>query len=167
MSGNLQTVAFMQRIGNLKAGDPLLQRLARQIVLEAGVPSHFYADESFAIGQFVQSQVRYSRDPEGYEQLQDPALMVADIQNGQAQGDCDDMALLTATLLLAIGHTPYFRVVRYTDDGTNKSPFEHIYVVDYEANQGGDQQRIVIDCIIKDQPIGYEVRQASGQEIPA
>lgn len=154
----------MQKIAHEKAGDPLIQRLARQIVLQAGVPSHYYADESVAIGQFVQSRMRYSRDPEGYEQLQDPVLMVKDIQNGEAQGDCDDMALLAVTLLLAIGHTPSFRVVRYSGDS---GPYEHIYVVDYEGNPGEPKHRIVLDCIIKDQPMGYEVRQSSGNEIPA
>lgn len=155
----------MQQVGHEKAGSPLIQRLARQIVLQAGVPSHYYVDEAIAIGNFVQDRMRYSRDPEGYEQLQNPELMVSDIQAGQGMGDCDDMALLTSTLLLAIGHTPYYRVVRY--GGAFAGPYEHIYVVDYEGNPHEPKQRIVIDCIVKDQPIGYEVPHSSGDEIQA
>lgn len=163
MAGNLDTVAFMRKIAHEKAGDPLVQRLARQIVYQAGVQSHDYADEAKAIGEWVQAQVRYSRDPEGYEQLQDPALMISDLQNeGIAQGDCDDMSLLIASLLLAIGHNPFFRVVRYQ---AVSGPFHHIYVVDYEANQSGPKERVVLDAIIKDKPIGYEVSHTSGQEI--
>jgi hypothetical protein len=64
--------------------------------------------------------------------------------------------------LLAIGHTPYYRMVRY-DDVTG--PYAHIYVVDYEANAGGPTQRIVLDCILKSQPIGTEVTQVSGDEV--
>ena len=37
--GNLQTVAMMQKLAHEAAGDPKIQRLARLIVLQAGVPS--------------------------------------------------------------------------------------------------------------------------------
>jgi hypothetical protein len=164
LQGNLQTVAVMKKLAESAAGSPLVQRLARRIVLDAGVPSHYYADEALAIGEYVKEKVRYSRDPEGYEQLQAPDLLINDIQAGLAQGDCDDMALLVASLLLSIGHQPFFRMVRYeAGDG----PYAHIYVVDYEANQSGNKERIVLDCILKDQPIGTEVDHVSGDETPA
>lgn len=152
----------MQRLAHLAAGDPLVQRLARLIVLQAGVPSHFYTDESLAIGAYVKDKVRYSRDPEGYEQLQTPALLIQDIQKGVGQGDCDDMALLTSALLLGIGHNPYYRMVRY--DGSD-GPYAHIYVVDYDSNPGQGRQRVSLDCILKDQVIGSEVDHVSGDEI--
>lgn len=162
LAGNLQTVAFMKKIAREKAGDPRIQRFARLIVLRAGVPSHAYADEALAIGEFVQAHMRYSRDPDGIEQLQDPCLMMDDIEEGIAQGDCDDMALMIVTLLLAIGHNPFFRVVRYSDQAQS---YEHIYVVDYEGNQSEKVQRIVLDAIVKDQPMGYELPHTSGDEI--
>jgi hypothetical protein len=152
----------MQRLSDQAAGDPVVQRLARMIVL--GVPSHYYADESLAIGQFVKEKVRYTKDPEGYEQLQTPELLIQDIQKGVAQGDCDDMALLTAALLKAIGHRPFFRMVRYD---AQEGPYAHIYVVDYDTNPGQGEHRVVLDCILKDQPIGSEVEHASGDEVEA
>lgn len=160
--GNLDTVSFMKRVARERAGHPKIQKLARAILLSEHVPSSHYATESKAIGRFVQRVMRYLRDPSGYEQLQDPLLMIDDIQKGMAQGDCDDMSLLIATLLLAIGHDPKFRVVRYRG---SHGPFNHIYVVDYEKNHGGKPERIVLDAIIKDQLIGYEVPHASGEEI--
>ncbi len=152
----------MQKLAHEAAGDPVIQQLGRLIVLQAGVPSHFYADEALAIGDYVKAKVRYMRDPDGYEQLTTPERLVQDIQNGIAQGDCDDMALLTAALLLAIGHTPRFRMVRY--DG-NSGPYAHIYTVDYDTNPGQGMKRVVLDCILKDQEIGSEVDHVSGDEI--
>lgn len=160
MQGNLDTVSFMRRVAHQSAGDPAFQRLARLIV--NNVPSHSYRDEALTIGEFVQQNVRYAMDPTGYEQLQEPQLIVADIKQGIAAGDCDDMALFAASLLLALGHNPFFRVVRY--DG-NRGPFNHIYVTDYTRNAEGPVERVVLDCIVKDQVIGYEVPHASGQEI--
>lgn len=154
----------MSQLAHQGAGDPTIQRLARLIVLKSGVPSHYYADEALAIGQFVKEKVRYSRDPEGYEQLQTPELLIREIQNGTAQGDCDDMALLTATLLLAIGHRPFFRMVRYD---AHDGGYAHIYTVDYDTNPGEGRKRMVLDCILKDQPIGSEVDHVSGDEIEA
>jgi hypothetical protein len=161
-AGNLQTVRTMSELAHQAAGDPVVQRLARLVVLQSGVPSHFYADEALAIGQFVKEKVRYSRDPDGYEQLQTPKLLIEDIQKGIAQGDCDDMALLTSALLLSIGHRPFYRMVRYdAQDGC----YAHIYLVDYDTNPGEGRKRVVLDCILKDQPIGSEVDHVSGDEI--
>jgi hypothetical protein len=87
--------------------------------------------------------------------------MIQDLQQNRAAGDCDDMALLIATLILAIGGQPYFRTVRYRGNG---GPFNHIYVVVYDANYQGGKVRLPIDAIVKDQPIGYEMPHASGQE---
>jgi hypothetical protein len=154
----------MQSLAHQAAGDPAVQRLARLIVLQAGVPSHYYVDEAKAIGNFVQAQVRYSRDPEGYEQLQTPERIIGDLQDGLAQGDCDDMSLLIAGLLLSIGHQPFFRMVRYGGNGDG-DPYAHIYVVDYDNNPYEGQQRIVLDAILKDRPIGSEVDHSSGDEI--
>lgn len=101
------------------------------------------------------------RDPENIEYLVDPVDMAKNMKNGTAQGDCDDMALMTATLLLTIGHQPFFRAVRYEQPLGN---YNHIYVVDYEKNPYDGKKRIVLDCILKDKPIGSEVSHQNGEE---
>jgi hypothetical protein len=159
-AGNLQTVQVMRGLAHQAAGDPLVQQLASSIILP--VPSHHYLDEAKAIGRYVQSKVRYRMDPDGYEQLQAPALLIQNIQKGTAQGDCDDMALLTSALLLAIGHTPSYCMVRYEDDAGG---YNHIYVADTVANGRQPPVRVALDCIVKDQPIGYEVTYQSGDEV--
>ena len=110
---------------------------------------------------YVKRKVRYVKDPSNIEYLQDPVDLIKQIQAGTAQGDCDDQALLTAALLLSVGHDPKFRAVRYE---TVVGNYNHIYVVVYERNPYKEIQRVVLDCILKDKQIGTEVPHASGDE---
>jgi hypothetical protein len=160
--GNLDTVEIMRRVAHKRKSHPLVRELALKILIHAKIPSHDYIGEAVAIGKFVKDKVRYVRDISGVEQLHDPITMIDQIRRGVAQGDCDDMSLLVATLLLSIGHRPKFRIVRYK--GLSGS-YQHIYVVVYEKNKRQDIKRIVIDAIIKDKPIGFEVKHESGREI--
>jgi hypothetical protein len=161
LQGNKETIAVMKQVARIRSRDPLPRKLASNILLQYSVASHDFIGEALAIGDYVKQKVRYLRDPEDVEYLQDPIDLIKNIQNGTAQGDCDDMALLTATLLLSIGHQPFYRAVRYDQDSGN---YNHIYVVVYEQNQGEPVTRIVLDCILKDRPIGSEVSQVNGDE---
>lgn len=163
LAGNVQTIKKMREVARIRSNDPLIRKLALNILEQAQVPSNFYLDEALAIGDYVKNKVRYVRDPADAEYLQDPLDLVKQIQNGLAQGDCDDMSLLAATLLLSVGHEPSFRAVRYQD---NSGAYNHIYVVEYERNEQGPIQRVVIDCILKNQQIGSEVPHVSGEEYP-
>lgn len=164
--GNLNTVKKMQEIARARSGHPAIRELAKNICLYYKVPSMWYLDEAKAIGNYVQSNVRYLRDANGIEQLHDPVTLVDQIVRGVASADCDDMALLTATLLLSIGHSPYFRCVRYRSK-KKRDPYNHIYVVLCEKNMGDQRpRRLSIDAIIKNKPIGYEVPHMSGDDFP-
>ncbi|NJM09368.1 MAG: hypothetical protein HC883_00250 [Bdellovibrionaceae bacterium] len=54
-----------------------------------------------------------------------------------------------------------FRAVRYDQPLGN---YNHIYVVVYEKNPYGKQERIVLDCILKDRPMGTEIQHINGEE---
>lgn len=154
----------MQTVARARSGHPVIRQLAINILNYYGSDSHNFVDEAVAIGEYVQNNVRYVKDANGIEQLHDPLTLIEQIQRNVARADCDDMALLIATLLLSIGHTPCFRMVRYEQ---GKGPFQHIYVVDYAKNGRQPQKRIAIDAIMQDsiyQPIGYEVPHISGEE---
>lgn len=151
----------MKKIARKSSGDPIIRKLALNILESYQIPSNHYVDEALAIGDYVKRKVRYVRDPENIEYLQDPVDLVKQIQNGFAQGDCDDMSLLTASLLLSIGAAPVFRAVRYEGHMGN---YNHIYVVVFEQNPHEAQTRIVLDCIMKDKPIGFEVPHMSGED---
>ena len=163
--GNLDTVKYMKQVAHQRKGHPKVRRLALAILESRFRPndSHNYADEALAIGEYVQKNVRYVKDPMGIEYLQDPLMMIENLERGIAVGDCDDMSLFIATLLLSIGHQPYFRTVRYRGKA---GPYNHIYVVVYEGNliNRGKKLRIPLDGIVKEKPIGFEVPHVSGDE---
>jgi transglutaminase-like putative cysteine protease len=70
-------------------------QLARHIVRGARTRG----DESERIREWVKTNIEYRMDPAGHELLQDPIVTLA-----EQAGDCDDMACLSASLLMAIGH---------------------------------------------------------------
>lgn len=153
----------MQKVAREKATDPRIRQLALKIIQNANIQSHNFLDEAMALGVFVQENVRYVRDPNGVEQLHDPIYMIQQISNGSAQGDCDDQALLLATLLLSIGAHPFFAIVRYK---SLSGPYNHIYTVVYDKNWTGVRTRLVLDTILKDRDLGFEVPHKSIMEIP-
>lgn len=162
-NGNLETVAIMQGIARKASADPRVRQLALNVLQQNSVASHNYIDEARALAQFVQQNVRYVRDPNGIEQLHDPIYMIDQITKGTAQGDCDDQALLLASMLLTIGAQPFFAIVRFN---STRGAYNHIYTVVYDKNWNGRRKRLVMDTIIKDKPIGFEAPYASKQEIP-
>lgn len=160
--GNYETVELMRKKARELSSHPMVRALALKIIESRRLGSHNFLDEARAIAEFVQQEVRYVKDINNVEQLHDPIYMIERIKEGTAQGDCDDMSLLLATLLLSVGHQPYFAIVRYR---TVSGPYNHIYVVTYDRNWGGPRQRLVMDTILKDRSIGKEVPHKSKMEI--
>lgn len=162
IQGNQQTMDVMKGVARKRSCDPLVRDLASSLI--QNVPSHDYIREAYQIGKWVKDNIRYCRDVQGQEQLIDPLMLLDQASRGEARGDCDDMTMLTCALLLSIGApNVFFRAVRY--DG-NSGPYAHIYTVVYDTDANGKSYRLPIDCIIKDQPIGYEISHESGDEIP-
>jgi len=164
MGGNLQTVEKIKLVARQRSGHPSLRQLALNIINAYKTESHAHIDEARAIGTFVQEHLDYVRDATDIEQLHDPLMYIDQLNRGVARGDCDDMACLVATLLLCIGARPYVRCVRYGSNNSRDN-YNHIYVVVYDTNKPfGKSERLAIDCIIKDQPIGFELNHSSGDE---
>lgn len=161
IKGNIETLQQMIKVARMRSRHPLVRELALRILEYYHVPSQDYLKEAYAIGDYVKNNMRYVRDINGVETLHDPLTIIDQMKRGQAQGDCDDMSLFIATLLLSIGHQPYFRVVRYYP---GHGPFQHIYVVVYEQNWRSARKRLVLDAILKRSKIGKEVPHKSGRE---
>jgi hypothetical protein len=163
--GNLETISFMKKLARLRSRHPLIRELALKILQTFKVPSHYYKDEALAIARYVKEKVRYVRDIQSVETIIDPILLVEQLKRGEAQGDCDDIATLIATLLLSIGHQPFFRIIKYKNTPEAES-YNHVYVVAYEKNLGEEKrQRLVLDGIVKHKRIGYEIKHVLGKEI--
>lgn len=164
--GNLETVQFMRQKARELSTDPHIRSRAIAILNGAATGSHDEIAEAVAIGDYVKNKVGYVKDPTDVEHLTSPLTLLDQIDAGLARGDCDDMSLLIATLLLAIGHRPVFRIVRYAPTAKSNEPYNHIYVVDYpRCPRSARRRRVVLDAIFKDRPIGYETDHFSAAEI--
>ena len=65
---------------------------------------NFTQDQVKAVYDNVQLHVKYQPDPAGTELFTAPWKMIELIQINNAAGDCDDIAILTASLLRTLGY---------------------------------------------------------------
>lgn len=115
----IRTLEAMRELVAHELPNPLVQSLAAQV----GRPGRTYAN-AIALFKLMRERVRFNRDPARLEWLQRPSRLAAEIMvRGQAVGDCDDRAMLAASLALALGMRPAFVVIGTRADG----PYEHVY----------------------------------------
>lgn len=93
---------FLERVKTLRQREPFVREIA--VSLLCGIRDNDQTAQAHVLLNFVQSRMQYVRDPVGSEYVKDPVEILAAIQQGQrVPGDCDDHALLLATLLGAVG----------------------------------------------------------------
>jgi hypothetical protein len=145
------TVSKMKDIIIQSSRNPYIRSWAKDIV--ANVEVNNKEGEARAIHNFVRDHVRYTRDPYGFEYIQTPPVLLEDIRlfldgNGERPiGDCDDMTVLSLSLLKSIGFPVAIKVVSFHNHGK----FSHVYglVQIYE-------QWVPIDCVRPDKTLGWE-----------
>jgi len=93
-----------------------MRALAEQII--GDLPEKDFAGEVRALHAWVRDSIRYANDINEVETLKTPDLILS-----SAQGDCDDKAILLATLLESAGHPARFVAVGFQPDD-----FSHVYV---------------------------------------
>ena len=142
--GTAETVAIMARLamGRWGARSERIRALALAILRQAGVPGKAYEAEVAAIHRWMQTTIRYTRDPVGQETVQTPEHTAFVLQ----AGDCDDFSVLEAALLGALGHPTRFVTIGYTPRA-----FSHVYL---EVQVRG--RWIPLDPIMADKPVGWE-----------
>jgi len=114
-AGTLETLAKMRRLVREARTLPVIRNLA--IAITATVKNKDRAGEVRAIHEWVKANIRYIRDVREHETLTAPAFTLA-----LRAGDCDDHAMLVASLLEAIGHPARFAAV-----GTSPERFKHVF----------------------------------------
>ena len=142
--GTSETVAIIARLamGEWGAQSERIRALALAIVRDAGIAGKNYLAEVIAIHHWVQTSIRYTRDPVGQETVQTPEHTAFVNQ----AGDCDDFSVLEAALLGALGHPTRFITIGYSPKA-----FSHVYL---EANIQG--RWIPLDPIMADKPAGWQ-----------
>jgi len=98
--GNISDIKReLSRLLNEGSMSPKVRQMALQAIAD-------YSDDEQirAIHLFVRDNVKYVSDPKDTELFIAPWIMCDLIERGVAAGDCDDMALFTASLLKSIGY---------------------------------------------------------------
>lgn len=145
------TVSKMKDIINQSIRNPYVREWAGSIVSRVEVNDK--RGEAEAIHNFVRDHVRYTKDPLGYEYIQTPPVLLDGIRlymegkGNRPAGDCDDMTVLSLSLLKSIGFNVAIKVVSFKES----KKFGHVYgmvQIDYDW--------IPVDCVRPGQDLGWE-----------
>lgn len=140
-AGTRETLRIMRTLTREWRVHPRLRQLAKKIVQPC--PSKSASCEVGRIHAFVSSKIRYVRDVAGVETIQTPDLTLRD-----RCGDCDDQALLVASLLQSIG-----RPARFIAVGKTPGKYQHVYT---ETPIGPDW--VAVETTEQGWPVGRKPR---------
>lgn len=147
IAGNFDVVAKMIRlIRDSVMLDIGFSDFAAKILVDADLSANSDTEEIFtAIYNFIRDHVSYIQDIQGrIERIKDARTTIQD-----GFGDCDDIAILFATILADLGYEPKIVLARY---GANSENFQHVYT---SVILNG--QRYVFDGTLKDGVFNMEV----------
>lgn len=123
---NTSAAATMRRMANsvrdCLARSRFVVQTANDVVANVA-PRDVYGQIQ-AITHWLDAHFRYLSDPVGVELLRDPNGCLVEIQQkGFTQGDCDEAAMLAATLGMANGIPARFRALGFY---TRNAPYSHV-----------------------------------------
>lgn len=97
--------------------DEYVRRKAIEIVNRTGVQGHDELGEIRAICKWVQRNLNYRKDPIFVEYFHTARRLLKDAESGRSAADCDDMVIVGASLLGAIGYESGAIIVDSNGDG--------------------------------------------------
>jgi Transglutaminase-like superfamily len=118
-AGVEQTINEMRGLVDEALHDPSIIRLAKDIV--RAVPAFDDVREAEGLYNWVRANVRFTKDPVNKENLYPPAELLK-----IRSGDCDDISMLLATLLMAVGYPA--RLMTVAASQGSPEDFSHVYV---------------------------------------
>lgn len=139
--GTDETLAVMAEVVRDAAASPLVLAVVERIIdaaqVERGNGGKLRPHAGSILDgvyHYLRSNFKFRRDPAGVEELGLPDAMFEAIELGKQvlERDCDNVAVLGASLLAAMDFVPVFVVAATTDRG----PWEHVF---YGWWMGGDQ----------------------------
>ena len=143
--GTAQTVRLMRHLVDQAQADPEFVRFAVDLV--RNVPAYDEYGEVSALFQWVQSAIRYTKDPFSKEKLYPPKELLK-----IRAGDCDDMSMLLGALALSLGYPARLITLGANPDSPNE--FSHVYVeVEVPAGSG---QWVALDAARPGSAFGLE-----------
>lgn len=106
VDGVRATLKAMVKLTKAGRRDVGVIQLARSIVLP--LPARDYRGQVHNLFHWVKQHIRYVNDPRDVETVSTPGATLS-----MQSGDCDDMAVLLASLLEAIGHRTRFAALGF------------------------------------------------------
>lgn len=135
-----RTLANMRRLARRDARDPVILAIVR--TFQGTIEQKIY--QAF---RYVVEHMRYVSDPPKREYVVAPKYIL----NGRHPwGDCDDMSVALAALLLGMDVQVWFRVIDWKKD---KDGYSHVYVL---AQIPGQNMAIPLDPVMKYKGFGAE-----------
>jgi hypothetical protein len=117
-----QTIAAMFAFVHDTDRSQLAHRVA--VALVSRVPQKDFRGQLRMVYEYLRQHVRFKRDTFDREHLRHPDQLLSEILNtGATAADCDDVAMLGAALVRALGMAPVFVTMAR---GFN-APYEHVY----------------------------------------
>jgi hypothetical protein len=125
-AGAKQTLAHMRQLVNDSLGSPIVRDALQTITRHD--PQRDDLAHAKSIRRFLQQRIRFLMDPRNVELLHTPEFMLEEIgRRGMIGVDCDDAAVLGASLAKNIGLRAYFQAVGFFDP--KGSPYQHVYAL--------------------------------------
>lgn len=119
--GTYATLARMKSLAKSGAATPSVRATAASIVREANADGILHAR---LIRSWLEDHIIFLRDLSTAEALYHPADLIREIaQKGQAQCDCEDVAMLAAALGMSVGLRARFVVLAFRKGG----PYQHVF----------------------------------------
>lgn len=115
-AGIIRTLKLMRELVRQGKIDMTIRQLALKLV--AHLPQKAWRAQINALFEFVREEIRYVHDINGIETLH-TARKVLEL----GSGDCDDKAILLASLLESVGHPTRFMAIGFAPD-----EYEHVLV---------------------------------------
>lgn len=122
-AGTAATLHHMRQLVRQALTDTPVRETALRIV--GACPERDRACQLTALRLWLRAHYRHQADPFRQELVVTPAKQLAMIRGaGKMRGDCDDLALLAATLGMAAGFPARFVVLGFQGD---RGPYAHVY----------------------------------------
>lgn len=151
-AGTRTTLKTMGKLARAGAGDPLVIRTAQDIV--RGVPERNDRATMAAMLMAVRKRMRFTPDPLDTELVKEPRYVLEQTDvagRGPEPMDCDDVSVLLAALLGAVGIRSRFVVT--PSDQRRRGEWSHVYV----KAMASDGTWIPLDPVVRQWGIGREV----------
>lgn len=144
-AGLRQKVAAIRELVDAAKRDAVFVREVQALVQD--LPERAHEREVSRIVSWIQTHVRFVRDPAGVEMFTAPAVLLREAKRYQARGDCDDHVILASAMLEAIGLPTRYRV-----GGFGAQRWAHIWLQVLIPGRGWTS----VELVKKPSPLGWE-----------